>query len=120
MSKATEYISEGRIKWHPLDDDYDIVYFGTKKSARQKPDFRFVKGREALEASLMKRFPEEADGIKRYLDDCEDLTTFFFDYHIPALLFPEDIQKGVRLIYRFLCQVCKSYYLPLQANRKIK
>lgn len=59
--KLFDYITQGELKWAPMDPTYDRFYLGNEH-------YDLVAGPEAFKASLLKDFPNEAHAIDTYLD----------------------------------------------------
>lgn len=58
--KLFDFLSEGRLEWAPMDDEYDRFYIGDKV-------FNAVAGKQAFRDNLVRQFPEEAAAIDRYM-----------------------------------------------------
>ena len=58
--KMFDFVSEGRLKWAPMDPEYDRFYVGDKV-------FSAIAGKEAFRDNLVQTFPEEAEAIDQYL-----------------------------------------------------
>lgn len=59
-----DQLTDGRLQWEPLDDIYDTVAIGEQYERR----YPIYSGRDKLIASLIKKFPEEEKGIRKYFD----------------------------------------------------
>jgi len=55
-----DYITNGKLKWAPMDENYDRFFLGDKV-------VNLRAGREGLRHSLLEAFPEEKDAIDQYL-----------------------------------------------------
>jgi all-trans-retinol 13,14-reductase len=55
-----DFVSEGRLKWAPMDDEYDRFYIGDKV-------FSAVAGKRQFRNNLVQSFPDEEQAIDRYL-----------------------------------------------------
>jgi all-trans-retinol 13,14-reductase len=58
--KMFDFVSEGNLKWAPMDAEYDRFYIGDKV-------YSAVAGRQEFRDNLVRSFPDEADAIDRYL-----------------------------------------------------
>lgn len=58
--KLFDYITQGELKWAPMDPTYDRFYLGDEH-------YDLVAGPEAFKAGLLKDFPNEAHAIDTYL-----------------------------------------------------
>ena len=58
--KMFDFLSEGRLEWAPMADEYDRFYIGDKV-------FNAVAGKQAFRDNLVRQFPAEADAIDRYM-----------------------------------------------------
>jgi len=55
-----DFLTDGRLEWAPMDDEYDRFYIGDKVfSARA--------GRDAFRANLIRQFPREQRAVDRYM-----------------------------------------------------
>jgi all-trans-retinol 13,14-reductase len=58
--KMFDFVSEGRLKWAPMDPEYDRFYVGKKV-------FNAVAGKQEFRDNLVRQFPAEEQAIDRYL-----------------------------------------------------
>ncbi|EKF74288.1 FAD dependent oxidoreductase [Alcanivorax hongdengensis A-11-3] len=56
-----DYITDGRLRWAPMDDHYDRLFIGGRQ-------IDLVAGPKAFADELKKHFPDEARAIDTYLD----------------------------------------------------
>ena len=59
--RAFDYISEGRIKWAPMDSTFDRIFLGNES-------YDLVAGKDAYIQSLKDDFPGEEHAIDQYID----------------------------------------------------
>jgi len=59
--KMFDFVSEGRLKWAPMDPEYDRFYIGDK-------EFCAVAGKQEFRDNLVRLFPEEQEAIDRYME----------------------------------------------------
>jgi all-trans-retinol 13,14-reductase len=59
--KMFDFLSDGKLKWAPMADEYDRFYVGDKV-------FNAIAGKQAFRDNLVSRFPNEAAAIDRYLE----------------------------------------------------
>jgi all-trans-retinol 13,14-reductase len=55
-----DYLSGGKLKWAPMDDEYDRFYVGDKV-------FNAVAGKRAFRDNLVRQFPDEVQAIDTYM-----------------------------------------------------
>ena len=55
------FLSEGRLKWAPMAEEYDRFYVGDKV-------FNAVAGKKGFRDNLLRQFPKEEQAIDRYLE----------------------------------------------------
>lgn len=81
LNKVFRYISNGALRWDPLDDAYDRVIFGDKT-------YEFVRGRENLKAKIKKYFPAEQDqqAIDRYFELLKKIERIGAGYYIEKVI----------------------------------
>jgi all-trans-retinol 13,14-reductase len=60
-----DYLSDGKLKWAPMDDEYDRFYIGNKV-------FNAKAGKQQFRENLVRQFPDEANAIDRYLKLLQD------------------------------------------------
>ncbi len=58
--KLFDFITDGKLKWAAMDDNYDRIFLGDE-------EFNFVKGKEAFKNELKRKFPEESAVIDKYV-----------------------------------------------------
>ena len=58
--KMFDFLSEGRLDWAPMDNEYDRFYIGDKV-------FNAVAGKQEFRDNLVRQFPDEVGAIDRYL-----------------------------------------------------
>jgi all-trans-retinol 13,14-reductase len=58
--KLFDYLSDGKLEWAPMDDEYDRFYIGDKV-------FNAVAGKREFRENLVRQFPDETQAIDRYL-----------------------------------------------------
>jgi len=58
--KMFDFISNNKLRWAALDDNYDRFYFGQER-------FDLVAGRHRFIQDLKSRFPKESDAIDQYM-----------------------------------------------------
>jgi all-trans-retinol 13,14-reductase len=58
--KMFDFLSGGKLKWAPMDDEYDRFYVGDKV-------FNAIAGKQAFRDNLVRQFPNEASAIDRYM-----------------------------------------------------
>lgn len=63
-----DQLSESGIEWVGLDSVYDTVVLGMGQEASERKTYPKVSGRGALMESLLKCFPKEEKGIRKFFD----------------------------------------------------
>lgn len=58
--KMFDFVSEGKLEWAPMDDEYDRFYIGDKV-------YSAIAGKDGFRANLLSSFPGEQVAIDRYL-----------------------------------------------------
>ncbi len=56
-----DYLTDGKLQWAPMDDEYDRFYVGEKV-------FNAVAGKAEFRDNLVRQFPAEEQAIDRYLE----------------------------------------------------
>ena len=59
--KMFDYLSDGKLKWAPMDEEYDRFYIGEKV-------FCAKAGKQQFRDNLVQQFPDEAKAIDAYID----------------------------------------------------
>ncbi|MDH3333568.1 MAG: NAD(P)/FAD-dependent oxidoreductase [Gammaproteobacteria bacterium] len=81
--KMFDFLSNGNLKWAPMDAEYDRFYIGDKV-------FNAIAGKQEFRDNLVRQFPNEAKAIDAYLkllDRSGDaLSAFGMSRGMPALL----------------------------------
>ena len=58
--KMFDYLSDGKLEWAPMDDEYDRFYIGDKV-------FNAKAGKQEFRDNLMEQFPDEEQAIDAYM-----------------------------------------------------
>jgi len=61
IRKMFDYLSDGKLEWAPMDEEYDRFYVGDKV-------FNARAGKQQYRDNLIRQFPNEEDAIDRYLE----------------------------------------------------
>ncbi|MGI9261719.1 MAG: phytoene desaturase family protein [Woeseiaceae bacterium] len=59
--KMFDFLTDGKLEWAPMDDEYDRFYVGDK-------EFSAVAGKQEFRDNLVRQFPNEVQAIDRYLE----------------------------------------------------
>jgi len=59
--KMFDFLSDGKLEWAPMADEYDRYYVGDKV-------FNAIAGKREFRDNLVRQFPDEVEGIDRYMD----------------------------------------------------
>ena len=76
-----DYLSAGKLKWAPMDDEYDRFYIGDKT-------FCAKAGKQQFRDNLIKQFPAEEQAIDRYMDLLGQVGDGLSVYSVNKLLKP--------------------------------
>jgi all-trans-retinol 13,14-reductase len=83
MRRVFDFITDGELKWAPLDSNYDRFHFG-------QDIYNLNAGREAFKTGLLEHFPDETKAIDRYLKMLDAVTRYMplkvMDKLLPGLL----------------------------------
>jgi len=69
LKRVFDVISEGRLKWAAMDDEYDRVII-------DKEEFGFVAGRDNFSNMLKQRFPKEHTVIDAYIELIREVSRY--------------------------------------------
>lgn len=76
-----DFLTAGKLKWAPMDDEYDRFYVGDKV-------FSAIAGKQQFRQNLIERFPKEHGAIDKYLDLLNQVGKGMSVYSISRLLKP--------------------------------
>ena len=76
-----DFLSGGRLKWAPMDDEYDRFFIGDKV-------FSAVAGKPQFRDNLLSHFPAEAKAIDRYMELLDQVGRALPVYAVNKLLQP--------------------------------
>ncbi len=83
MRQMFDYLSENRLEWAAMDDNYDRIYFG-------KEHYNLIAGKENFINTLSESFPEERRAIEAYCDlvkaTSKHARNFFMEKAMPPFL----------------------------------
>ena len=83
MNTIFKYCTDGNLKWQPMEDVYDRIYFGDKS-------YDFVTGRKRFAEKLKAYFPNDTQAIDQYLELVRDVQRksqkFFTEKALPPLV----------------------------------
>jgi len=79
--KMFDYLSGGKLKWAPMDAEYDRFYVGDKTFCAQA-------GKQQFRDNLVRQFPAEAKAIDRYMDLLRQVGDGLTVYSMNKLLKP--------------------------------
>ena len=68
-----DQITDGQLQWQPLESDFDHISIGY---GDKNKIFTVPEGENKFKESLLKRFPKETEGIKKYFDLVEETKSF--------------------------------------------
>jgi all-trans-retinol 13,14-reductase len=93
MRRVFDFITDGNLKWAPLDSNYDRLHFG-------QDVYDLNAGREAFKNGLLAHFPEESKAIDRYLKML-DAVTRYMPLKVMDKLLPSVLSNPYKLLKRF-------------------
>ncbi|WP_166267714.1 phytoene desaturase family protein [Marinobacter caseinilyticus] len=76
--KLFDYITDGQLKWAPMDDNYDRFFLGDKV-------INLRAGKAGFRQSLLEHFPDEANAIDRYITLLSKVSTGMQFYTLSKL-----------------------------------
>lgn len=88
IRRVFDTISDGNLKWAPMDPLYDRVMIGDET-------YDFVAGEDSFKASLTSRFPDEAQAIERYVDYIKTVSS-----KVPAFFAGQALPRPVARLYQ--------------------
>lgn len=101
MRRVFDFITDGELKWAPLDSSYDRFYFG-------QDIYNVNAGREAFKKGLLEHFPDESKAINRYLKMLDSVTRY-----MPLKVMDKLLPTALSNPY----SVLKKFGLPSYFNR---
>lgn len=72
--KLFDYISQGRLEWHKMDDNYDTIVFPDR-------EYKFVSPKEQFIENLVAWFPGEDHAAYRYISLLDEVTRKSIPYY---------------------------------------
>ena len=78
-----DFITDGKVKWSPLPDVYDVFLYPSL-------EFKVPAGEDRFCAALIAAFPDERDGIEQYFRDLKSAQGWL-NRHFMALVTPQPI-----------------------------
>ncbi|OWF41586.1 putative all-trans-retinol 13,14-reductase [Mizuhopecten yessoensis] len=121
-----DQITGGGIEYPPMDEAFDTVCLGDPENARV---YDIVSDRKKLQASLIKRFPEEEEGILKlmqYFKDCEGFMDGYFvlkflpKWIIGILTFTGIYNKLFKSYSKYLSVTTKEILERCTENQELK
>ncbi len=114
--KVFDFISNGALKWAPMDANYDRFYFGNEQ-------FDLIAGTENFIDNLVAAFPEEEAAIKAYvklLSEVADLMPFTsIEKFLPSLMAGPFSFLRKKLMPKMFRQTTYEVLRGLTANEKL-
>src|ERR1700682_1259352 len=88
-----DFITEGRVKWNPLPDVYDVFVY---------PDLQVkaCKGEANFRSALIDAFPTERANIEQYFRDLRSAVGWM-NRHFMSMVTPPLLDRLVRAVNRF-------------------
>ena len=114
--KLFDHISEGRLEWHKMDDNYDTIVFPDKQ-------YNFVSPKEQFIENLVNWFPKEDHAIYRYMSLLDDVTRKSIPYYknkvLPSFLSYIMSPFQTRPYYGLSDQTTYDVITNLSTNKKL-
>jgi all-trans-retinol 13,14-reductase len=99
-----DFITEGRVKWNPLPDVYDVFVYPNL-------EVRACKGEAHFRRTLIDAFPNERPNIEQYFCDLKSATNWAQRY-IAAMAMPSPLAWMIRAMTRL------KNHLPLEVTQQ--
>ena len=117
LRRLFDQITEGRLKWAPMDACYDRIWIGEQS-------YDLVAGRQEFKASLLQHFPQEGKVLDRYLELLDQVNRAMPLYTTSRLL-PDLISRAwsplqKQLLPKFLFQTTSQVLDTLTDNPQLK
>ena len=79
--KMFDFLSDGKLKWAPMDAEYDRFYVGDKV-------FNAIAGKNAFRDNLLNRFPSQHQAIDRYLELLSEVSGALYAHSVERVMKP--------------------------------
>ena len=117
IKKVYDYICETPIEWADMGEVYDCAYFGNER-------FEFRKGRKQFTEYFTKLFPEEKEGIEKYIELLIAMEKYGMGYYAEKVV-PGFISKLIGKLMRrkyltYALRTTKSVMDEVFSNDKLK
>lgn len=86
-----DFLSDGKLKWAPMDAEYDRFYVGDKV-------FSAIAGKQAFRDNLVASFPKEVQAIDRYLELLAEVSGALSTHSMGRVLKPWQRALGAPLL----------------------
>lgn len=93
MRRVFDFITDGELKWAPLDSNYDRFYFGDDT-------YNLRAGREPFKKGLLDHFPKESEAIERYVKMLDSVTRYM-PLKVMDKLLPSVLSNPYKLFKRY-------------------
>lgn len=93
MRRVFDFITEGELKWAPLDKNYDRFCFGDDV-------YNLHAGRKNFKKGLLEHFPDEEAALDKYLKMLDTVTNYF-PLKIMDKLLPEVLANPYKIFKRY-------------------
>jgi all-trans-retinol 13,14-reductase len=116
IRRVFDFISDSKLKWAPLDANYDRFHFGDDV-------YNLLAGRKAFTKGLLEHFPDEEQAIKKYLALLDKVTRYIplkvMDKLLPkALGSPYGLFKNM-VLPKYFNQTTYEVLSGLTSNEKL-
>ncbi len=117
IKKVYDYVCDTPIEWADMGEVYDCAYFGNER-------FEFRKGRKQFTEYFSKLFPEEKNGIEKYVELLHAMEKYGMGYYAEKVV-PGFISKLIGKLMRkkylsYAGRTTKSVLDELFTNDKLK
>ena len=79
--KLFDFLSDGKLDWAPMDEEYDRFYIGDKV-------FNAKAGKRQFRDNLVRQFPDEVEAIDRYLALLSEASGAMFNQAMQRVMKP--------------------------------
>ncbi len=114
--KLFDHISEGRLEWHKMDDNYDTIVFPDRQ-------YDFVSPKEQFIENLVNWFPKEDHAVYRYMSLLDEVTRKSIPYYknkvLPSFLSAILSPFQTRPYYGLSDQTTYDVITNLSSNKKL-
>lgn len=116
LRRLFDYISEEKLHWAEMEDNYDRIYIGSES-------FDYVKGEQQFCDRMIGYFPEEKFAIEEYIKMIREVnrssSAYFLEHALPPWLATIFYKKFTKRFLFFAEKTTEEVLLTLTKNRKL-